>query len=86
MNNTHPIEQAPTAKDRPIEMDERAAGALQCGRATYFELADYLSPGEATSVMLRIVRMSPLLTNRDVANWAEAYRRQLQGGDATDES
>lgn len=50
--------------------------ARQTGRLTFFELADQQDIQAATDLMLRVVRMTPLLDEADVAKWRKAYEEQ----------
>ena len=51
----------------------RTKAARQVGRQTFFEIADQQDIQAATDLMLRVVRMTPLLDESDVAKWRKAY-------------
>jgi len=53
----------------------RTKAARQVGRQTFFEIADQQDIQAATDLMLRVVRMSELLVEQDVADWRKAYEQ-----------
>lgn len=73
---TYPEEQAPTSTGHLVDIAERTAGARQVGRITFFELADLNGMAPAADLMVRVIRMSSLLSYVDLANWVNAYERQ----------
>lgn len=55
------------------EYGTRVRTARQTGRLTFFEISDQQGIQAATDLMLRVVRMTPLLNEADVAKWRKAY-------------
>lgn len=57
-------------------MNTNIAAARQTGCLTFFEIADQDGVQAATDLMIRVVRMTPLLEEADVRNWRKAYEEQ----------